>query len=77
MHQNLSTKGFIGLAWHSHFYDFFLKKRGTLKQGPITYSENEFILWAQVKTCSGDPRVHHGTNQAESWGGAGPLLSAP
>ena len=48
---------------------FFLKKGGTLKQGAITYSGNEFILWGQVKTCSGDPRVHHGTNQVKSWGG--------
>ena len=69
MHQNVSTKGFIGHAWYLHFSDFFLEKRGTLKQGAITYSAQEFILWAQVKTCSGDPRVHHGTNQAESWGG--------
>ena len=48
---------------------FFLKKEGTLKQGAITYSGNEFILWAQVETCLGDPRVHHGTKQVKSWGG--------
>ena len=69
MHQNVCTKRFTWRAWHLHFKDFFLKKGGTLKQGAITYSANEFILWAQVKTCSGDPRVHHGTNQVKSWGG--------
>ena len=69
MHQNVSIKQFTCPEWHLHFKDFFLKKGGTLKQGAITYSPNEFILWAQAKTCSGDPREHHGTNQAESWGG--------
>ena len=77
MHLNMSTKRFTWRAWYLHSMDFFLKKGGTLEQGAITYSANEFFSWGNVGMCSGDPKVHQGTNQVKSWGGAGVPPSAP
>ena len=69
MHQNVSRKRLIGLAWHLHFMYFFLKKGGTLEQGAITYSANQFFSWVHVETCSRDPKEHQGTHHVKSWGG--------
>ena len=56
---------------------FFFKKGGTLEQGAITYSVNEFFSWVNVETCSGDPEEHQGTHKLSPGGGAGVAPSAP
>ena len=60
------------------FRTFFLKRGGTLEQGAVTYSAQQIFSWGHVETCSGDPKVHQSTHEAESWGGCrGTPLCSP